>query len=61
VLPPADGAGPDAPARREALEEFCADLHAALRDLSGAVRDHYHEPPPTQQSLPRQQALRDRP
>lgn len=57
VLPPSDGAPADAPVRREALEEFCADLHGALRDLSLAVRDQYHEPPPTQQSLPRQQAL----
>lgn len=61
VLPPAPGAPSDAPARRDALETFCAELHGALRELSVAVRDHYHEPPPTQQSLPRQQALRAQP
>lgn len=58
VTSPADGAGPHAPARREALDAFCTELHAGLRDLAGAIRDQYHEPPPTQQSLPRQQALR---
>ncbi len=57
VLPPSPGAPADEPARRDALEEFCADLHGALRELSTAVRDHYHQPPPTQQSLLRQQAL----
>ena len=57
VRPPAPDAPADAPARRDALEEFCAELHGALRELSTAVRDHYHQPPPTQQSLPRQQAL----
>jgi uncharacterized alpha-E superfamily protein len=57
VLPPSPDAPADAPARRDALEEFCAELHGALRELSTAVRDHYHQPPPTQQSLPRQQAL----
>jgi len=58
LVAPEDGAGSGVPARREALEAFCTDLHSGLRDLSTAVRDHYHEPPPTQQSLPRQQALR---
>jgi uncharacterized alpha-E superfamily protein len=57
VRPPSPGAPADAPARRDALEELCVDLHEALRELSTAVRDHYHQPPPTQQSLPRQQAL----
>ena len=57
VRPPAPDAPADAPARRDALEEFCAELHGALRELSTAIRDHYHQPPPTQQSLPRQQAL----
>ena len=57
VLPPAGDALPGTPGRRDALEEFCADLHGSLRELSTAVRDHYHEPPPTQQSLQRQQAL----
>ncbi|WP_232506125.1 circularly permuted type 2 ATP-grasp protein [Microlunatus flavus] len=58
VTRPDDGADADLPARRDALEAFCAELHAGLRDLSTAIRDQYHEPPPTQQSLPRQQALR---
>ncbi|MGI3784482.1 MAG: circularly permuted type 2 ATP-grasp protein [Janthinobacterium lividum] len=57
VLPPAGDASAGTPGRRDALEEFCAELHEALRELSSAVRDHYHEPPPTQQSLQRQQAL----
>jgi uncharacterized circularly permuted ATP-grasp superfamily protein/uncharacterized alpha-E superfamily protein len=56
VLPPSPDAPADAPARRDALEEFCAELHGELRELSTAVRDHYHEPPPRQQSLLRQQA-----
>ena len=55
---PPEAAGPTNPARRPALEAFCGDLHTGLRDLAIAIRDHYHEPPPTQQSLPRQQALR---
>ena len=57
VLPPSADAPADAPARRDALEVFCVELHGALRELSSAIRDHYHEPPPTQQSLLRQQAL----
>ncbi|HEY0240865.1 MAG TPA: circularly permuted type 2 ATP-grasp protein, partial [Friedmanniella sp.] len=57
VLPPSPGAPADSPARRDGLAEFCAELHGSLRELSTAIRDHYHEPPPTQQSLPRQQAL----
>jgi uncharacterized circularly permuted ATP-grasp superfamily protein/uncharacterized alpha-E superfamily protein len=57
VLPPSPDAPPEAPARRDALEAFCGDLHDALRELSTAVRHQYHEPPPTQQSLLRQQAL----
>ena len=57
VQPPGADAEPDAPARREALGVFCAELHEALRELSTAVRDHYHQPPPTQQLLQRQQAL----
>ncbi len=58
AVSPPTGVGPTGgTARREALEAFCAELHGALRDLSGAVRDQFHEPPPTQQSLPRQQAL----
>jgi len=57
VSPPAEDAPPGAPARREALDVFCAELRTALHDLSTAVRDQHHEPPPTQQSLPRQQAL----
>ena len=61
VLPPSADAPPDAPARRDALEEFCAELHTALRELSTSIRDHYHEPPPTQQNLPRQQALANQP
>ncbi|GAA3570449.1 circularly permuted type 2 ATP-grasp protein [Microlunatus spumicola] len=61
VLPPSPDAPADAPARRDALDAFCAELHGALRELSTAVRDHYHEPPPTQQSLLRQQALSDAP
>jgi hypothetical protein len=56
VLPPSPEAPPGTPGRRDALEVFCADLHAALRELSTAVREQYHEPPPTQQSLLRQQA-----
>jgi hypothetical protein len=57
VVPAGAGAPPEAPARRDALDAFCAELHAELRELALAVREHYHEPPPTQQSLPRQQAL----
>ena len=57
VVPAGAGAPPGAPARRDALDAFCAELHAELRELALAVREHYHEPPPTQQSLPRQQAL----
>ena len=57
VVPAGPDAPPEAPARRDALEAFCAELHAELRELALAVREHYHELPPTQQSLPRQQAL----
>jgi uncharacterized alpha-E superfamily protein len=57
VLPPAGDALPGTPGRRDALEELCAELHGSLRELSTAIRDHYHQPPPTQQSLLRQQAL----
>ncbi len=59
VVAPDAAAGPGAPARRDALEAFCAELYAGLRDLSTAIRDQYHAPPPTQQSLPRQQALHE--
>ena len=58
AVTPADaGPGSSRSGRREALAAFCAELHQGLRDLATAVRDQYHEPPPTQQSLPRQQAL----
>ena len=59
VVPAGNDAPPQAPARRDALDGFCAELHAELRELAWAVREHYHEPPPAQQSLPRQQALRE--
>ena len=37
--------------RRPGLEQFLADLHDQLRDVSEAVRTQYQQQPPTQQPL----------
>jgi uncharacterized alpha-E superfamily protein len=42
---------------RDALADFTAGLQASLRDLSVAIRDLYHQPPPTQQALLAQQVV----
>ena len=43
--------------RRAPLEEFLVGLQHQLRGLSGAIRDQYQQPPPTQRPLFRSDAL----
>jgi len=46
--------------QRPALDDFTAGLQMALRELSEAIRDQYHQPLPTQQPLLAQQvSVRD--